>query len=108
MRRRKWERERSRGRAGAWLTAWGTLRGGKGGPGDERPAGAKDMDDGRLDPPLASRRPQDVKSSLMLDYFVLETRCLKEYGLGSMRHLIQTYPNSNTRECLLLLFQTSS
>ena len=30
MRRRKWERERSRGRAGAWLTAWGTLRGGEG------------------------------------------------------------------------------
>lgn len=82
MRRRKWERERSRGRAGAWLTAWGTLRGAKGEaegcigqePGDERPAGAKGMDDERSGLPPASRRPQDVKSGLLLDCFVLETR----------------------------------
>ena len=82
MRRRKWERERSRGRAGAWLTAWGTLRGAKGEaegcigqePGDERPAGAKGMVDGRSGLQPASRRPQDVKSSLPVDCFVLETR----------------------------------
>ena len=82
MRRRKWERERSRGRAGAWLTAWGTLRGAKGEaggcigqePGDERPAGAKGMDDGRSGLPPASRRPRDVKSGLPLDCFVQETR----------------------------------
>ena len=82
MRRRKWERERSRGRAGAWLTAWGTLRGGKGEaggctgqePGDERPAGAKGMVDGRSGLQPASRRPQDVKSGFPVDCFVLETR----------------------------------
>ena len=83
MRRRKWERERSRGRAGAWLTAWGSLRGGKGEaggctgqePGDERPAaGAKGMADGRSGLQPASRRPQDVKSGVQVDCFVLETR----------------------------------
>ena len=82
MRRRKWERERSRGRAGAWRTAWGTLRGAKaeaGGcigqeSGDGRPAGAKGMDDERSGLPPASRPPRDVKSGLPLDCFVLETR----------------------------------